>query len=1006
MNSRIARWVNATHRSPKFELLLSAACALVAAAGLFGVQFDQSLASFFPPESGVARALTFLGDASFADKVAISFARADTGASDEAFLAYTDAFATRIAAAPGIRGVLANVSTTDYQQNLERFFALAPQWLTRADLEELKDRVSDEGVEAALKRRYRQSLKPEGSFLMASIQNDPLGLFEVPLLSLGRGAMRMGYEVNVAGGRLMSRDGRHRLIVLDTDVPVANVSESKRLLDHIARTLGEPPTGVSAEVISGHAHSVSNQDVIQHDIQRASVLSAVAFAALFILFYRDWRVVAIGLVPIFAVLIALPTCSILFGRMTFLVAAFGPIIVGLTDDYSIHVYMAARRGEGNVRALVIPIWAGMLTTLAVFLSFFVSSAAGFRQLAGFGSLAITAAFFFAVCALPHLVKKTEKTTDQGDKESWTCKEPPRWALGIGAILLVLGMSVGVLRLRFDTDFSRMNGARQPILEAETRFQKIWGKGDSAQAIVAVKVADFREADDVGAQLFSDICAQIGRESVSGFSEIVPSPKQRAANLADWRAFWAQDERAEAVRARLITHGEAFGFSEHAFEPFNQLITSPSEDTTVPALGSLATTLRERFVRPSKSGGGYAVVYVPDRPDILDALKPFLRSHPEAVCVSRQAFSGEIGTVFSADISRVACVAALLLLLSAWVSLRDIRQVVAALIPVVVAGGVLFGTMGLLDVPINIAHLMAGIVVLGVSFDYGVFILHIVMGRLDGHTRRDVWLCLLTTLAGSAPLITSQHPVLFSLGLALTFGVASGYLAAVLFEPTVCRKLGLSALLVCVLLGTGGCVSPLPTGKPFVLEASSRAQLKALPTNSFEVVQTVMFNLHGRIFSGFGVTHVDPQAGAFKASCMTPQGMTLFDLAGSGDVLETCRVMPELERLGDVGATIAQDIRHVFLDNAPDDTAVWYEEDGNWTAVSARSGGALVQRFSSKNGHLLEKVWITNQRTREWGVTYSDYGVEGPQRIVLKNHRFRYAYTLTMRIKEWSNGKVR
>ena len=1006
MNERIARWVHVMHRRPKGALLLTGACALVAAAGLFGVKFDQSLASFFPPESGVARALGFLDDASFADKVAISFERTDACASDAVFFAYTDSFATRVASMPGICGVLATVDATGYQQNLERFFSLAPQWLTRTDLESLKDRLTDDGVVTALKRRYRQSLKPEGSFLTAAIQNDPLGLFDAPLLSLGRGALRMGYEVSVADGRLMSRDGHHRLIVLDTDVPIANVTRSKSLLASLANALGECPSGVKADVISGHAHSVSNQEVIQYDLQLASVLSALAFVLLFVLFYRSWRVVVIVLVPVFAVLIALPTCSAIFGQMTFLVAAFGPIIVGLTDDYSIHVYMAARRGENRVRALVTPIWAGMLTTLAVFLSFFVSSATGFRQLAGFGSLSVLAAFFFAVCALPHLVRPAENTADRDVKKGGKGGVPPRWALGIAAILLALGMSVGLSRVRFDTDFSRMDGSRQPILDAEARFQKIWGKGDSAQAIVAVKVTDFRDADDAGAQLFSAVVKRVGRESVSGFSAMVPAPKQRAENVAGWREFWAQDGRADAIRAKIQAHGVDFGFSDNAFERFFQLTTSPSEDTTVSALGSLAIILRERFVRPSKKGGGYAVVYVPDRADVLAKLKPFLSSRPDAVCVSRQAFSGEMGKAFSSDISHIVCVAVLFLLIAAWVSLRDIRQVVVVLIPVVVSGGLLFGALGLLNVPINIVHLMAGIVVLGVSFDYGVFILHIAMGRLEEETRRDVQLCLLTTLAGSAPFITSHHPVLFSLGISLTFGVAAGYLAAVLFEPLACRKLGLSALLVCAFLGAGGCVSSLPRGEPIALDASARARLRSLPAHSFEVVQTVTFNLRGRGFSGFGVTHVDPQKWAFETSCMTPQGLTLFDLAGRGDVLETCRVMPELERLGDVGTTIAQDIRHVFFDNQPDDKAVWYEKDGDWTAVSLRTGGKLIHHFSAKDGRLVEKVWIKNQGGREWSVAYSDYDADGPQKIVLRNRHFRYAYTLTMRIKEWSSEKIR
>jgi len=119
----------------------------------------------------------------------------------------------------------------------------------------------------------------------------------------------------------------------------------------------------------------------------------------------------------------------------------------------------------------------------------------------------------------------------------------------------------------------------------------------------------------------------------------------------------------------------------------------------------------------------------------------------------------------------------LLVSAAWLALRSLRLVLLALAPCVAAVGVLFGVLGLAGVPVNVVHVLAGMLTLAVAFDYGLFLLYASQGRLEARTRGDVRLCLLTTLAGSAPLMLAQHPVIFSLGLALTLGVGAGYVTA-------------------------------------------------------------------------------------------------------------------------------------------------------------------------------------------------------------------------------------
>ena len=1000
MIDRLSIWLETLHRYPGTVLAATAVCVPLACAGLRGIRFDSTLTGFFPPGSEVARTLAFLSDASLSDKVAVSFGR-DTEIPESAFLDASDAFAERAATLPGIRNVLASADASGWQTGLSRFYALMPQWLTPDELEALKPRLEPTAVRAALKHRYGQLARPEGAFLVNAIRHDPLGFFDASFAALGNGASRLGYDVSPdGGGRLMSRDSLHRLLLLDVADPVTDVRAAERLLKDIDAALDGLPPGVRADVVCGHAHSVSNQMTVQRDLSTAGSVSMVALGALLLFFYRDARVVLTVLVAMFAVLVALPVCARVFGSVTFLTGAFGPVVAGLTVDYGIHVC----RSGGRIRALLPPILAGMGTTFAVFAGFFASSAEGYRQIGCFGAVAVAAAFIFSICVLPVLTRWGGSARSLPEPQKPPFRLPAGVRAGL-AIVFVCVVCAGLTRLRLDNDFSRMDGSEQSVFDAEKRFQDIWGTKDGAQAILAVKVAEGEDADETGAWLYSEAGALLGKEAVSGFAALAPTPRQRAARLDAWRAFWAEGGRVARLRETLLAEGAAFGFAEDAFEPFLSMLATPGTDTGLDSLGALMTLLRERFVLPARSGGAYAAVYVPDDEETFARLEPWLAAKPEVTLISRNGIPGAFARAFCADISRIAAAMGALLLAVVWMVLGSLRRVVRAMLPCIAATGAVFGGLGLAGIPINIAHMLAGMVVLGVTFDYGVFFLYESLGLLETRLRGDVRLCLLTTLAGAAPMLLAGHPVIFSLGLTLTAGVSVGYLmaAGVVFPPRGCA-VGLLAVLLVGGMG-GGCATALPRGNPVCLTDTQRAELRAFPDQPYEMTQGVTITLRGRDFPGFGLTRITPRDEHFAASCMTSQGMTIFEIAGQRDSLDVCRVIAGAGRPEEAGAAFARDIRNVYFGNLPAPDAVWQEDGAFWTAISKLPDGETVtHRFERSGGRLAEKRCVTRKGRLAWSATFSDYDTTGPRLIEMHNRTLRWPYTLTIRVKTWQKEK--
>jgi predicted RND superfamily exporter protein len=118
-----------------------------------------------------------------------------------------------------------------------------------------------------------------------------------------------------------------------------------------------------------------------------------------------------------------------------------------------------------------------------------------------------------------------------------------------------------------------------------------------------------------------------------------------------------------------------------------------------------------------------------------------------------------------------------------------------LFPLAVGVALTAGVMGLFGVPLNPANMIALPLIVGVSVDNGVHVLHDHRERnphrpyaLGGATGRGVLVAGLTTVLGFGTLMIGRHRGMESLGLALSLGVTFSMLASLVLLPAVLRLL--------------------------------------------------------------------------------------------------------------------------------------------------------------------------------------------------------------------------
>jgi predicted RND superfamily exporter protein len=139
-----------------------------------------------------------------------------------------------------------------------------------------------------------------------------------------------------------------------------------------------------------------------------------------------------------------------------------------------------------------------------------------------------------------------------------------------------------------------------------------------------------------------------------------------------------------------------------------------------------------------------------------------------------------------------CFAALALVLGFYY--RRPIPVVLALLPCAAAFLTVAGMTATLEVPLNFANVCGVAIALGLSIDYGVFVVDRLMGRGARRSVADtlgtagtgVLISAITTAVGLGTMIPARNPSMSSMGIVVVCGVAGGLLTALIGVPALVR----------------------------------------------------------------------------------------------------------------------------------------------------------------------------------------------------------------------------
>jgi predicted RND superfamily exporter protein len=209
----------------------------------------------------------------------------------------------------------------------------------------------------------------------------------------------------------------------------------------------------------------------------------------------------------------------------------------------------------------------------------------------------------------------------------------------------------------------------------------------------------------------------------------------------------------------------------------------------PRLTDLPASLVDRFV----GSHGKHLLKIYGKGNIWDthALERFVRDvrgiDPHVTGNPVQAY--EASLEMKSSYQQAAIYSLLVIVGVLMLDFRNFRDVALASLPLLLGVLQTFGLMGLLNIPVNPANLIALPLILGLGVDYGVHIVHEFREhggryRMSPGTAVAVLTDSLTTIVGYGALMIATHQGLQSLGRVLTIGVTMCLFSSLVLLPAL------------------------------------------------------------------------------------------------------------------------------------------------------------------------------------------------------------------------------
>ncbi len=633
-----------------------------------------------------------------------------------------------------------------------------------------------------LQARLRDLASPAASLLEPWVPRDPT--FE--LLKLVE-AWQQPTEPAQLHDVWFNGRGDTALLVVQTTAagfdPDSQQLAIEALHQHFADTGASPD--VRLLVTGPGAFSALMKDRTQREAQLIGTIDTVMMLALLIFAYRSPRSILLAALPLVSAGIAgLAAVGALFGAVHGITLAFGFTLIGVAQDYPIHVLSHHHRGKSaldSARSIWPTLATGVASTCIAYFAFLFSGVTGLAQLACFTVAGLAVASLSTRYLLPRLLPDSGR--DHGESaliirlsKAIERLPAPRW-LGPGVALAALAVLLFAPGPLWENNLGALTPIPRALLEQDRDLRMALGAPD----IRYLLVIEANEADSVLAR--SEVLAGRLRELVTqGALAGFDHPARYLPTVAIQQRRQAALPERKALRAALETAQRATPFRTGIFEPFLADIERAKRLPPLTPAALAATPLGPRLdsLLSLRGGRWFGLLTLTGVVD-AGALETLAREAGSDVTLLDLKVSSE--QLVAGQRSRILvslAVATALLVAIVLIALRSVARARRVLAPMAVTTLLTLAILHGAGISLSLFHLIALVLAAGLGLDYALFFERATADPIEQRrTLHAVIVCSLATFVVFAVLALSSLPVLRSIGITVTLGVLSNFVLALL-----------------------------------------------------------------------------------------------------------------------------------------------------------------------------------------------------------------------------------
>ncbi|AIY41882.1 membrane protein [Collimonas arenae] len=685
------------------------------------------------------------------------------------------------------------------EQNQQDWLAPSQQMrlslLTPGQQTALHEQPSKYWSDAALQQLYSPFSGPK----LGAWQDDPFGLFSGWVQ-----ARAQETPVRPRDGYLFVEDkGRPYIVLLMTlRQPAFSMATQRAILPLLEQAGAAARQAVpTVELISAGVvlHAGAGSAQASREMSTIGIGSLLGIILLMWLTFRSLRPIGLIMLSIgVGCLAAFSLCWLIFGQVHLLTLVFGASLIGVAQDYGIYFLCSRVAADGELDSwqLLRRLMPGLMLTLAAAVIGYVGLALtpfpGLRQMALFSVIGLLFAWLTVIFWFPALLSAS--TLNSSSFAAWVGRTRRHWPLlkwNRGTLLAALLFGVfaltGISRLTVNDDIRSLQTPPKALLADQIKLGKLLDAPTPVQfyLVRGASAEQVLQREEVLKQKLEPLVASHIISGYQAMSNWTPSIRMQEANRnlatkallsagGPLKALAAQlgedDSWIKQMRERALGSA-ASANGGHALTPEAFLLTAASEPSRHLWLGKV----------DSQQGSVYASIVA------LRGVNNYAN-----LPILKQAGEHLDGVQWVDKVSEISSVLGHYRQYMGWVLLGAYAAIYLLLFsryrsaawrvltPPAVASIATLALLGVIGQPLQLFHVLALMLILGLGVDYGIFLQEQSMQR-DRFAWLTVGLSAASALLSFGLLALSGTPPLHAFGFTMLIGIAVVWLIAPCFS---------------------------------------------------------------------------------------------------------------------------------------------------------------------------------------------------------------------------------